>query len=156
MRPNPTSPLLPLFDDSDSPPQSPGARRSPTAFICYAHETRTHNHHVEDLAHKLRAQGVDCNADIFEVSPPEGWFRWMLTQVKDSDFVGIRPGAVEFLLDEVRDAVRTAMAGKRPAERVYFYANGYREGYRRFEWMRSGADSAVFMLRRQDSGRQGL
>ena len=87
MRPNPTSPLLPLFDDSDSPPQSPGARRSPTAFICYAHETRTHNQHVEDLAHKLRAQGVDCNADIFEVSPPEGWFRWMLTQVKDSDFV---------------------------------------------------------------------
>ncbi len=69
---------------------------------------------------------------------------------------GIRPGAVEFLLDEVRDAVRTVMAGKQPADRVYFYANGYREGYRRFEWMRSGADSAVFMLRRQESGRQGL
>ena len=68
---------------------------------------------------------------------------------------GVRPGAVDYLLDEVRDAVRAAMAGKRPAKRVYFYADGYREGYRRFEWIRSGEDSGVFMLGRQESGRDG-
>ena len=66
-------------------------------------------------------------------------------------YKGIRPGAVGYLLDEVRDAVRAAMAGKQPADRVYFYADGHGEGYRRFEWIRSGTDSAVFMLVRQES-----
>ena len=59
---------------------------------------------------------------------------------------GIRRGAVMYLLDEVRDGVRAVMAGEQPQEQVYFYANGYRTGYRRFDWLRSGTDSAVFML----------
>ena len=61
---------------------------------------------------------------------------------------GIRPGAIMYLLDQVRDGVRAVMAGKQPQEEVYFYGNGYRSGFRRFDWVRSGTDSAVFMLSR--------
>ena len=61
---------------------------------------------------------------------------------------GIRPGAVMYLLDQVRDGVRAVMAGERPQEQVYFYGNGYRASSRRFGWVRSGTDSAVFMLSR--------
>lgn len=71
-------------------------------------------------------------------------------------YEGIRPGAVKYLLDEVRDAVQAALAGQRPAAWVYFYADGYGEGYRRFEWIRSGADSAVFMLGRAANGSAGV
>ena len=86
--PTPPPPLpLPLFDDIDSRPQPLPADLAPTAFLCYAHETRTHNQRVAHLATKLRVDGVDCTADVFEVSPPEGWSRWMLRQIKHSDFV---------------------------------------------------------------------
>ena len=61
---------------------------------------------------------------------------------------GIRPGAVMNLLDQVRDGVRAVMADEQPQEKVYFYTNDYRGDYRRFDWIRSGRDSAVFMLSR--------
>ena len=51
-----------------------------------------------------------------------------------------------YLLDQVRDAVSAVMAGEQPREQVYFYGNGCRGGFRRFRWLRSGTDSAVFML----------
>ena len=63
---------------------------------------------------------------------------------------GIRPGAVMYLLDQVRDAVSAVMAGEQPREQVYFYGNGCRGGFRRFRWLRSGTDSAVFMLSRDN------
>ena len=87
MRPDSAPPLLPFLDDTDSPPPPAPPTHRPTAFVCYAHETGSHNQQVTDLTVRLRADGVDCTADVFEVSPPEGWQRWMLRQVKDSDFV---------------------------------------------------------------------
>ena len=53
---------------------------------------------------------------------------------------GIRRGAVMSLVDEVRDGVRSVMAGKQPEENVYFYDNGYRGGYHRFEWIHMGPE----------------
>ena len=64
---------------------------------------------------------------------------------------GIRPGAVKYLLDEVRNGVRAVMAGEQPEEQVYFYSSGHSGGYHRFEWIQLGADSAVFMLNRSQS-----
>ena len=64
---------------------------------------------------------------------------------------GIRPGAVAHLLDQVRDSVRAVMAGGQPEEQVHFYGDGYPGSYRRFEWLRTGADSAIFLLRRVGS-----
>ena len=49
-----------------------------------------------------------------------------------------------------QDGVRSVMAGEQPDEKVYFYHNGYRGGYRRFDWIRLGTDSAVFMLSGDD------
>ena len=53
-----------------------------------------------------------------------------------------------YLVDQVRDGVRAVLAGEQPQEQVYFYGNGYRGGSRRFDWIRSGTDSAVIMLSR--------
>ncbi len=64
---------------------------------------------------------------------------------------GIRPGAVKYLLDQVRDGVQAVMAGEQPRRQIYFYGDGFRGGYRRFDWIRSGRDSAIFMLSRESS-----
>ena len=60
---------------------------------------------------------------------------------------GIQSGTVRSLLDEVRDGVLSVMAGRQPAEEVYFYRNGDEGGYHRFDWIRLGKNRFVFMLR---------
>ena len=88
-RPDPrsSSPLLPFYDDTDSPRNPSPDRRSPTAFISYSHEAPEHDERVLNLAKRLRAEGVDCEIDSFQVSPPEGWPLWMQRQTQKSDFV---------------------------------------------------------------------
>ena len=61
---------------------------------------------------------------------------------------GVRRGSVAQLLDEVRDNVRVALNGGQSAARVFFYTGNYRGGDHRFEWIRVGGDSAVFLLTR--------
>ena len=39
------------------------------------------------MAERLTADGVVCEIDRYQVSPPEGWPLWMERQVRDSDFV---------------------------------------------------------------------
>lgn len=58
---------------------------------------------------------------------------------------GVRPGAVRYLLDEVREGVEAVMGGRQPQEQVFFYGHG-REGYRHLDWLRSGTNSAMFVL----------
>ena len=83
----PSSPLLPFDDTTPSPGTAPPDLRTPTAFISYSHEAPEHNDRVLDLANRLRAEGVDCELDKYQVSPPEGWPLWMQKQVQKSDFV---------------------------------------------------------------------
>jgi hypothetical protein len=59
----------------------------PKVFISYSHDSRKHNDRVLALADQLRKEGVDCNIDQYEQSPPKGWHLWMLEQIKRSDFV---------------------------------------------------------------------
>lgn len=61
--------------------------RSTKVFISYVHETELHKKQVFDLSERLRSDGVDCNIDRYEVSPPEGWPAWMRRQIKQSEFV---------------------------------------------------------------------
>ena len=58
----------------------------PTAVISYSHETPEHDERVLQLSERLRADGVACVIDAYEVSPPEGWPAWMRRQVQERDF----------------------------------------------------------------------
>ena len=82
-----SSPLLPFDEAADSPCNASSDQRPPTAFITYSHETPEHNERALNLATRLRVDGVACDIDKFEVSPPEGWLRWMKRQTQESDFV---------------------------------------------------------------------
>ena len=64
---------------------------------------------------------------------------------------GIRAGAVEYLIDQVRDNVLAVMAGETPAEHAYFYRNGSRTvKYCRFDWMCQRRGGAWFLLVPED------
>ena len=56
-------------------------------FISYSHDSPEHAERVLDLSKRLRGLGIDCWIDQYEVSPPEGWPKWMVRQVKEADFV---------------------------------------------------------------------
>src|SRR2546423_3358079 len=55
---------------------APGAYELPASgqpkrvFISYSHDSPEHESRVRDLAQQLRADGVDCRIDTFELEPP--------------------------------------------------------------------------------------
>ena len=69
----------------DSLPGRPD--QHPTAFISYSHDSEELGLRVLDLANRLREAGVDAILDQYEVSPAEGWPRWMDKHIRGSDFV---------------------------------------------------------------------
>ncbi len=56
-------------------------------MLSYTHDSIEHKRRVLNLADKLRDGGIDCHLDQYEVSPPEGWPRWMIDQVQNAGFV---------------------------------------------------------------------
>jgi len=63
------------------------APEHPKVFISYSHDSQEHVDRVLTLSDRLRADGIDCHIDQYEVSPPEGWAQWMVNQIEDADFV---------------------------------------------------------------------
>ena len=63
------------------------ASDQPKVFISYSHDSRGQCDRVLALSDRLRDDGVDCILDQYEMSPPEGWPRWMDKQIRDADFV---------------------------------------------------------------------
>lgn len=62
--------------------------KSPTVFISYSWVEREFGcKWVENLANKLRADGIDADIDMYHDSPAEGWTTWMINKIKHSDFV---------------------------------------------------------------------
>jgi hypothetical protein len=61
--------------------------RSPKVFISYSYDSDSHKERVLNLADRLRADGIDCHIDRYEMSPREGWPNWMASHIEDSDFV---------------------------------------------------------------------
>jgi len=59
----------------------------PKVLISYSHDSPEHQKRVLTLANRLRADGIDCTIDQYIVAPPEGWPRWMVRQIRNSDFV---------------------------------------------------------------------
>ena len=60
---------------------------SRTVFVSYSHDSRAHEHRVHEFVDRLREEGVDCNFDVYEEAPPEGWPAWMDRQIRESDYV---------------------------------------------------------------------
>jgi hypothetical protein len=56
-------------------------------FISYSHDSNKHKENVFRLSERLCNEGIDCNIDQYETSPPEGWFQWMINQIEEADFV---------------------------------------------------------------------
>ena len=60
---------------------------------------------------------------------------------------GIRSGAVEYLIDQVRDNVLAVMDGGTPSDHVYFYGNGSRTvRHCRFDWTLPGQGGGAWFL----------
>lgn len=60
---------------------------APRVFISYSHDSEEHAVRVLALADRLRTEGIEAILDQYEMSPPEGWPRWMDRQVRDADVV---------------------------------------------------------------------
>jgi len=59
----------------------------PKVFISYSHDSPEHADRVLALSDRLRADGIDCVLDQYELSPSEGFPRWMDRQIRATDFV---------------------------------------------------------------------
>ena len=46
-------------------------------FISYSWDNEEHIKAVLSLSDRLRSDGIDCVLDQYELSPAEGWPRWM-------------------------------------------------------------------------------
>lgn len=59
----------------------------PRVFVSYSHDSDAHSEAVLQLGQHLREWGIDVHLDRFVPDPPEGWPRWMMTEVGAADFV---------------------------------------------------------------------
>jgi len=59
-----------------------------TAFISYSHDSDEHCARVLAFSERLRKDGIETLLDQYvNVSPQEGWPRWMLNQLDAANFV---------------------------------------------------------------------
>lgn len=56
-------------------------------FISYSHDSPRHQARVRLLADRLCRDGVDCEIDLDEPNPPDGWWAWMDRKLAEADFV---------------------------------------------------------------------
>jgi hypothetical protein len=56
-------------------------------FVSYSWDTEEHTKGVLALSNRLRGEGIDCVLDQYEVSPPEGWPRWMDRKISSAGLV---------------------------------------------------------------------
>lgn len=59
----------------------------PKVFISYSWDSESHKENVLKLANRLVSDGIDCNIDQYQVSPPERWPHWIRNQVEEANFV---------------------------------------------------------------------
>jgi hypothetical protein len=56
-------------------------------FISYSWDSDEHKQRVLELAQQLRSDGIEAWIDRFIPFPPEGWERWMESQIKEAKFI---------------------------------------------------------------------
>ncbi|XP_062518746.1 uncharacterized protein LOC134193903 [Corticium candelabrum] len=68
-------------DGGGAPPPQPKS-----CFISYSAETADEFRHVSQLAKELRANGIDCDVDIYyEDNPPMNWSAWLEQEITSRD-----------------------------------------------------------------------
>lgn len=82
-----------------------GETAHPKALISYSHDSPEHKDRVLQLANRLRADGIDCAVDQYEMSPAEGWPAWMERRI----------GEARFVLVVCTETYRRRMEGTAPA-----------------------------------------
>ncbi len=75
---------------------------APRVFISYSHDSKEHMNRVLELSNDLRKHGIDSHLDQYEVSPPEGWPKWMDRRMNETHFVLVV--CTERYFARVRDA----------------------------------------------------
>lgn len=65
----------------------PDRNTAPRVFISYSHDSPEHVESVLNLSDRLRADGIDCHVDQYEMFPQYGWPRWMMQQIENAAFV---------------------------------------------------------------------
>jgi len=56
-------------------------------LISYSHDPQEQCSLVLAFSNLLREYGIDAVLDQYEVSPKEGWFKWMDRQIREADFI---------------------------------------------------------------------
>ncbi|MEO6815774.1 MAG: toll/interleukin-1 receptor domain-containing protein [Edaphobacter sp.] len=56
-------------------------------FISYSWDSEEHLAAILSLSNRLRGDGFDCVLDQYEISPPEGWPRWMDRKIGEASLV---------------------------------------------------------------------
>jgi SEFIR domain len=59
----------------------------PRVYVSYSHDSEDHERRILEFTQDLRRDGIDAWIDQFEPAPPEGWPRWMASQVQRADFI---------------------------------------------------------------------
>jgi hypothetical protein len=59
----------------------------PKVFISYSYDSEEQIDLVLELSNRLRDEGVNCNIDLYELSPPQGWYKWTIDEIEKADFV---------------------------------------------------------------------
>ncbi|MCB1905715.1 MAG: TIR domain-containing protein, partial [Gammaproteobacteria bacterium] len=61
---------------------------SPQLFLSYSHDSDAHRERVLGLSERLRQDGIATILDRYvNGTPPQGWPRWMLDRLDESDRV---------------------------------------------------------------------
>ncbi|MEQ8524835.1 SEFIR domain-containing protein [Gracilimonas sp.] len=58
-----------------------------TVFIAYSHDDELHKKQALKLSNQLRTDGINCTIDQYVTDPIEGWPRWMINNIRNSDHV---------------------------------------------------------------------
>ena len=53
-------------------------------FISYSHDSDDFCDKILKFSNEFRNFGIDANIDQYEDAPPEGWPRWMESQIRNA------------------------------------------------------------------------
>lgn len=69
-----------------------GSGLPPRVFVAYSHDTSIHQTRVQELAERLRHDGIDARLDVYapdQEARGRGWLRWIQEQLAEADFIAI-------------------------------------------------------------------